>query len=153
VNDAARKELEIIRQKTGGFLRPMDVVDHARSKRSALHRFFEWDDSNAAEQYRLAQARAIIRVVVQVSEQTSEKVRAFVSLQSDRNKSGGYRAFAEVVEDEALMLSLVDQAKRELAVPERKFNHLRDIAELAGVFTAIDAALPKAAQQEERASA
>jgi hypothetical protein len=115
MNDAARAELDLIRQRAGGFLRPADVVDHAKSKKSALHGFFEWDDGKAAAQYRLAQARAIIRVVVQVNEQSSEKVRAFVSLQQDRNSAGGYRAFAEVVEDEALMLSLVEQARKELA--------------------------------------
>ena len=34
-----------------------EIVEEARKKNSPLHDFFEWDDSIAAEKYRLAQAR------------------------------------------------------------------------------------------------
>lgn len=131
-------ELEIIRKKAGGFLRPTDVVKYAKSEKSALHSYFEWDNGKAAEKWRLRQASELIRVVVIVSEQTSEKVRAFVSLTQDRTKTGGYRAFADVVENEQLFANLLSQARNELVAFKRKYDHLRQIGELIGVFEAIE---------------
>jgi len=46
-----------------GKLYPADVVNAARSPSSPLHPYFDWDDSSAAEKYRLDQARALIRSV------------------------------------------------------------------------------------------
>ena len=57
------EELEKIRQNSGGKLLPEVVVDEARSEESPLHPAFEWDDTTAAEEYRIGQARQIIRAV------------------------------------------------------------------------------------------
>lgn len=46
-----------------GRLTPGDVVEAARPAESPLHDQFEWDDTAAAERYRLEQARALIRSV------------------------------------------------------------------------------------------
>jgi hypothetical protein len=56
-----KEELEAI--AAGGVLHPADVVEAARNPNSAMHNQFEWDDSEAAEAYRLQQARALIRRV------------------------------------------------------------------------------------------
>lgn len=46
-----------------GRLDPADVVEAARNPDSILHGYFEWDDSEAAKQHRLGQARQLIRRV------------------------------------------------------------------------------------------
>jgi hypothetical protein len=58
---AIKEELEAI--MVGGVLSPADVIDAARNPNSAMHSQFEWDDSEAAQAYRLQQARALIRRV------------------------------------------------------------------------------------------
>lgn len=55
--------LASIAKRRKGRLTPAAVVKDARSKKSPLHSFFEWDDSEAAHQYRLNQARGLIRSV------------------------------------------------------------------------------------------
>lgn len=150
MNAAARAELETIRLSNGGFLRPVDVIKYAKNKKTALHNFFTWDDGRAAELYRLEEARRIIRVIVQVSEHSSENVRAFVSIQSDRHAAGGYRAFADVVDEPELMVRLIEQAKQELAAFQRKYDHLREIAELTGVFAAIDSVVTTKTKDKSR---
>lgn len=150
MNDSARKELELVRRKAGGFLRPKDVVAFAKNPKTALHTFFEWNDGAAAEQFRLAQARAVIRVCVIVSEESSEKVRAFVSLSPDRGSGAGYRAFADIQDDETMMAVLLEDAKRELQVFTRKYQRLRTVAELNGLFTAIDDAFDGGTAQKRR---
>ena len=46
-----------------GFLTPRAVVEAARPQGSTLHPYFEWNDEAAAEEYRLAQARHLVRSV------------------------------------------------------------------------------------------
>lgn len=45
-------------------LRPSDVVEAAKPKDAPLHGEFLWDNGKAAHEYRLNQARTLIRVVV-----------------------------------------------------------------------------------------
>lgn len=68
MNGEAKKEavagrLEEIRLKNGGVLRPTDVVGAARDPKSVLHGEFEWDDTVAAERFRIDQARTLISSV------------------------------------------------------------------------------------------
>ena len=58
------RELEEMARELGDKLTPEAVVDRARSANSALHSMFSWDDADAAEKYRLLQARGLIRRVV-----------------------------------------------------------------------------------------
>lgn len=65
--DVNKVKLELERIESTGPLTPEDVVDYAREKpRSNLSKCFEWDDENAADQYRLQQARSLIRNIRKV---------------------------------------------------------------------------------------
>ncbi len=61
---AQMAELEMLRQEGGGALAATAIVDFARSPNTALHRAFTWDDDEAAQRYRLLQAKAVIRAAV-----------------------------------------------------------------------------------------
>ena len=154
MREDVKSELEFIRQRNGGLLKASDVVEYARDNNSALHTMFEWDDSEAAEKYRLMQARSIIRVVVQIIPDTNEKIRTFVSLSSDRVQGNGYRVIADVMEDEQLIDTLLQDAKNELASFSRKYARLQSLDELRPVLNEIDRVI-NAVQpvNEERASA
>lgn len=141
ISKAANHELEVIRSRSKGRLNPKDVVDFARKSSTALHKYFEWDDSKAAEKYRLRQATHIIQVSVIVSEETGEKVRAFVSLSTDRKKGSGYRHINDVLDDSQLTAILLEDAKKELESFRRKYTQLRKLAELSGLFDEIDEAV------------
>ena len=49
------KEIESIQNAT-----PKNILEFARSENTELHKCFEWDDTKAAEKYRLQQARQIV---------------------------------------------------------------------------------------------
>lgn len=71
------EHLELIRQIKGA-LRPEDVLDDARNPNSPLHPCFTWDDSVAAEAYRMQQAKAVVRVAIRYLErppQQTQRVR------------------------------------------------------------------------------
>src|SRR3990167_8520546 len=82
-------ELRKLMDAHGGSVTPTDIVAAARKKGSPLHEFFEWDDTVAAEQYRLVQARFLLRIIVNIDDSENRPmVRAFVhvdpNLQSSR---------------------------------------------------------------------
>lgn len=71
--DARKAALDAIAKKHGGVLRPKDVVKVAADPEHILHDIFEWDDSKAAYQHRLSQARdfiASVRYVYIIEEHT-----------------------------------------------------------------------------------
>ena len=128
-HEAIRAELE--RLKSNGIIRPMDVVSAARKKTSPLHDWFQWDDGEAAHQYRLIQARNLLRVYVKVEDVENEPVQAFVSLTTDRVKEGGgYRAMAEVMSDDALREQLLRDAFVQLGNMRKKYQHLQQLAKV-----------------------
>lgn len=127
------QELQALRSE-GGLLMPESVVDWAREHpESALHSQFEWDDSEAAKEYRLYQARRVIAVYV-VSEDGERK---FVSLSIDRAQDGGYRDVREVIANEELRKVLVRDALSEFKRVRAKYEHIR---ELASIYAEIDKA-------------
>jgi hypothetical protein len=134
-----QSELEVIRSHHGGVLRPEDVVKFARNKRTALHAEFEWDDKKASAEYRLWQARTVIRVAVTVlpsPHSSDDPVRAYVSIASDRVRpGGGYRALADVMSSDEQRAELLLEAIGEVKRWRRKYDRLR---ELVPIFRAID---------------
>lgn len=135
-----REELERIRLKNNGVLKPEAVVEEAKDEKSPLHKYFTWDDSVAAHQWRLEQARRLIRAVVTiVDDHKPVIVRAYVSLTTDRGKDS-YRAIRDVLAMEQYREQLLKDAFRDMEVFRRKYAVL---TELAGVFAAIDAAIAK----------
>ena len=131
-----REALEEIAAKHNGILRPADVVDEARAENSPLHNAFEWDDTVAAEAYRIEQAKELIRVQVVVIGDNPEPVRAFVNLRRFRGTDdGGYRIMARVLNDRELLAELKKDAAQELLAFQQKYARIQ---ELAGVFAAAE---------------
>jgi hypothetical protein len=96
--DKIKHELEqIAASDPDGVLRPEAVVDYARNANTELHKHFTWNDSEAAEAYRLGQARQIIRVQVTLLDPGGGQemsVRAYVSLAPPPQ---GYRETADLL--------------------------------------------------------
>jgi hypothetical protein len=130
--------LEHIRSKHGGVLRPVDVVKAARAQTSPLHKYFTWDDGEAAHQFRLAQARQLIRACVTVIPHAAEPIKAFCSLVEDRGKGDSYFATVDVLSDEDKRSRLLRQALSEANAWRRRYQAL---AELQRVFDAINEAV------------
>lgn len=126
-------ELKRIADANEGVLRPSDVVEAARVETSPLHSRFDWDDSEAAEKWRLHQARGLIRVTVEYIGTGEEKIpaRVFVSLTTDRNEDGGgYRATAAVMADTDYRKQLLADALDEMQRFEKKYAELKELAEV-----------------------
>ena len=136
-NSRAGRFLKELAKTNGGVLGPSAVVDAARPKASPLHRMFEWDNTKAAEKFRLLQAAEILRVSVTMIQCRNKKctVRAFVSIGASRGSGNdSYYATAKVLSSAQLRKQMLDDALSELEAFEAKYNTL---VELASVFAAI----------------
>lgn len=132
-------ELQKVAAKHLGLLPAQAVVDWAREHEdSDLHKQFTWDDTEAAEKWRLAQARTIIlRVTVELPAGSGRITRAWVNLPEDRESERPvYRPVVRVLSDATQRASLLQMAKDELGRLRRKYAEL---TELASVWSAIDA--------------
>ena len=137
MNKEAQAELVALQEASPTrTLRPEAVVQFAKNAKTSLHRYFTWDDGEAAQAYRVMQARALIRVAVTVLETTSEKVRAFVSLTPDRKTGAGYRAMVDVLDDASMLGQLLKDAKAELQAFKRKYAKLEEAGgQTRGVYS------------------
>lgn len=112
---------------------PQEVLDKARDENSELHKCFEWNDSVAAEKYRLQQARAIIvNLVYSPKTEEEQPVRCF-QITTERCTYQPTKMFL-VQKDE--YQSLLKRAKAELDSFKEKYKTLSELEE---VFNAIDA--------------
>jgi hypothetical protein len=128
--DAVQAELEKIAEKHDGLLRAADVVEFAENPETALHKHFDWDDSEAGRKWREHQARLIINARVIVLEQDNEPiiVRAFESLKTDRHSEGGYRSIVNILSNEQHRQQLLTQALDDMRAFERKYHTLKEVA-------------------------
>lgn len=132
--EAARQSLVQIQAKSeDGLLRAEAVVDTARHPDHPLHKYFTWDDSAAAEQWRMMQARQLIRKVLVTTpngDDEESQVPKYVSLRSDRNKpGGGYRQTKEVINNAELLKELEETAKKDLEGVLARYNMLETLCE------------------------
>ena len=134
--DKIKEELEAIAEGNRGILRGIDVIRFAQENQdSTLNSRFQWDDSKAAHQYRLQQARQLIRLHVTVVSDDSPEVKVWVSLSGDRvQEDGGYRRVESVMSNDLQRAALVKEALRDANVWRTKW---RDLDELRAIFAAI----------------
>lgn len=117
-----------------GKLTAEEVVEDARRETSPLHDLFEWDDAEAAQRWRVEQARVLIRSVRVEVEVRDVKVSVPAYVRDVRAEPGeqGYRAVAQVRDDRALAKeTLLYEFERCLAGVER-VRHLASFFRLEG---------------------
>lgn len=147
-----RKLLTKMARQNGGVLKVEDVLEKAKDPESILHKHFEWDDTEAAAQFRKQQARSLIaRCKITLVETQPVQIRAFVSLPTDREAGGGYRLTSEVVSDERLKAELLRDIELTISRWTQKL-HLLD-KDLADALLALEAYVNSNSVQEIRAQA
>jgi hypothetical protein len=143
----AYEVIESVRKKSGGDVTADAVVKVAKAKTNPLHPEFVWDDSEAGNQYRLEQARRLIRSFVivrgEIATERPQRVYEIVKLpQNEEDKptraKHTYRTLEQVMADPDTRAELLGRALRELITIR---NRYKDLQELAVVMRAIDAVL------------
>lgn len=120
---------------TYGAVRPQAVVDDAEPEDAPLHPVFQWDEAKAANEFRLIQARNLVRAVHVVDDTGDDQGCAFVhvaKISDDRDEEederGGYLPIAEVVESPDLYAMAMTGLVQKLAEAQRSVEDLQRAA-------------------------
>lgn len=131
------QHIEMLRQRCKGELTPEDILDDAKNDNSPLHSFFEWSDSEAAKQYRLQQARGLIRAVVAIyvsDDKPAVRQRAYVNIKA-AGEPQHYREITHAMSQTKTRDIVLNKAMAEL-IGWR--NRYRDLKAFADLFDQID---------------
>lgn len=128
------KEIGEELRKLGNFT-PKEIVDAARDPRSVLHKYFEWNDSIAAERFRLQQARHLV-VAIQVEDSSGDPYRAFESVVIADQRV--YVPIEEISKSPELIDQVLNHILKELLYWRAKHKRYEHI--FGGIFSAIDEA-------------
>jgi hypothetical protein len=123
----------------GKEITPQDVVEYAKDKKRELYKCFEWDDTEAAMEYRLSQARDVIGALVFVEEgedgEAEEKqIRFYENVRvpcGDGDSRRAYVPITKALKDDGLRVqvfarleSVLHDAEDTIAVYEYLSNKL-----------------------------
>ena len=88
------ERLDYLASKNKGKVTPDMVIDDAKQKSSVFYNYFEWNQTEAARQYRIQQARQLINHIVEVVviEGKQSKQRSFFSIKN----GGGNKAYVTI---------------------------------------------------------
>jgi len=145
------EEIQIIRSKNDGRADEDQIVAAAAKKRSAMNPFFDWDDTDAAREWRRQQAgRLATAIVVLRDENHGKPSRAFspVTIQIDGTKRPRGKGLPRVYGDTVEVLDIPEENAAILARLGRDLKSLLDryewVAELSGIEEALSTALDRA---------
>lgn len=132
--------LKEIAKRDGGLLRPQAVVDAARSVSSPLHGAFCWNNTEAAQKYRLLQAQQLIRSFRVTVEDNGAKYETpvFVGVSTDRTGEkceNPYRLAEDVAKSADLQAVAEADALEQLRAVKARYDHLK---RLGDIWAAID---------------
>ena len=125
-------------QGIGDEVTPRQVLDRARNKRTELHKCFDWDDSVAAEKYRLEQARDVLRKLIVVKREVDnderEPIQFRVMMKNENTQNSTYKQTIFMVKDEDEYQKLLEQARLELHVFKQKYSCLSELANILALI-------------------
>ncbi len=116
-----------LRDKRGSLTAAI-VLQGAKAKRSPLHPLFEWDDNAAAHEYRLVQAREVLRSVVLLDETQpdAEPIRAFVTIVGEHGTN--FTPLMVAMGDADMRQQVVGRALREMEIWTKRYGQYEELA-------------------------
>ena len=108
-----------------------EVLVAARDFNSPLHLCFEWDDTKAAYEHRLSQARYLIRkLCVVVEKDDFRPIRAYVSVQKPDEVDRDYVAVSRVMSSDDLLTEACQTLLKKLEGITLQYQHFVRVANI-----------------------
>ncbi|MCK9598346.1 MAG: hypothetical protein M0R06_04855 [Sphaerochaeta sp.] len=134
------QRLQWLKRRNDDILKPELVLEDAQKPSSPLHDCFEWNDTKAAQQHRLWQARMVINsieLVLEYGDSRPQKTyRAFLSMPSRPTEDGASERYYLDLRDatEAEYEVLLSECARELRAVRDKYSDLKEFGKVWGEF-------------------
>lgn len=110
---------------------PKQILDFARNPDTELHKCFEWDDSIAAEHYRLQQARTVVCHLVVVPPTENTEPQKFRLLQKTDE---GYKPTKIIYQNKTEYEKLLERAMGELRAFKKRYHKLTELEEILALI-------------------
>lgn len=109
------------------------VLEEARDPGHPLHTRFEWDDTVAAERYRLDQAGELIRRVKIVYKAATRRagpksIRAYHSVNDPGGRS--FQPVEKVIENPLMLKMVLAEMERDWKQLKERYSHLVEFAQM-----------------------
>lgn len=122
----------------GDEVKPEQVVAKAKDEDSELHKCFDWNDTSAAEKYRLFQAKQVINHLIvikrDVEEPEKEPIQFRVMLKNEKSYDSGYKQTIVMVRDEDEYRKMLEQAYAELKAFKKKYACLSELSDILAMI-------------------
>ena len=132
-----------------------EVLEAARSKKSPIHDYFDWEDSIAAEKHRLWQARQLLSSIqIVVVYQNQEKVvKAFhnIYLEEDslKEERRTYVTVQGVAQNEYFRSQVLANALKEIKAWQSRYSEYKELGLIFGAIEEIQKQLDLKGKQIE----
>lgn len=128
-NKSAQKIALFIEKQFGGVVDPKTLVAAARPTKSPIHRYFEWNNTRAAEKYRLWQARNIL-LSIEVIINEKESVRAYHNIFM-ANDDRTYVSLDRARQSEDLWEQIIHNAMREALAWNSRYETYKELSKIS----------------------
>lgn len=110
-------------------IKASELVELARPKRSPIHDLFTWDDSAAAEKWRVHEARVLIRTYsIEVTKTSPEDALIHVPVEKGHRGEGYYTKASALVKSVSAFDRALGEAESKLSSAQNAVNTLRELA-------------------------
>lgn len=120
------------------------LLDEAREENSPIHTLFEWDDTTAAEKFRLRQATEIITAIAVVMDDDKKEaptIRAFANVGAKNN--GSFISMHKALSSEESRRIVLTHALDELKAFKAKYATLKEFVKIFAEITELEKSIKK----------
>lgn len=120
----------------------------AKRKNSPTHGYFEWDNNRAAQEYRLEQARLLIRSVdiIVISDGKEFETRAFHHIKINEDETA-YVSTNVIFSNKDYYFQVLENAISEIKSWQEQYRNYR---ELSKIFEAVDLTITKLKRKKRK---
>ena len=128
----AVQELQRI-EKNAGILTAQTILDASRKPTALFHKLFDWDDSTAAEKYRLTQARTILNNIEVRTTSNGEPREIDVFECISVNERKVYKSLDSMTTDD--MIFIKKRTAQEIKILRDKLLNYKELLHVANKLT------------------
>ena len=118
-------------QTIGESVTAQQILDYARNPETELHKCFEWNDSIAAEKFRLQQARTVVCNLVIVEDKSKPEPQKIRVMQFTEES---YKPVQLIVRNKTEYESLLERARAELRAFKKRYHTLVELEEILALI-------------------
>lgn len=108
---------------------PAQIVEYARKPNTELHRCFTWNDAEAANKYRIFEARQVVCNLI-IRKENGEKQEPTPIRLFHKIENGHYKPISLIIQNEDEYQSLLRQCSEALLALKRKYSNLSEFDEI-----------------------